>query len=187
MNVNEVNYPYLFGEHTWAWGPVKTVFNPGMPPLELVSNINIVPYDNTGWLIVRHKIGWWGIVGGTLEPNETYHNALERELIEEAGCKLIDYKVFGALRMEFFTDKPYRSHLPFPISYRLLAVGEVKQVTSPTNPDNGEQIVEVGMFPLKTACQLLETHPDDGPLLADIYKFAAAFLETYDNDIESIR
>jgi len=140
MNINQTDFPYLFGEHVWSWGPVKTVFEPGEPPLGLLSNVNIVPFDQTGWLIVRQDIGW-GIVGGTLEPGETYQETLRRELIEEAGCELLNFKVFGALRMEFLTEKPYRPHLPFPISYRLLCVGEVRRKTSPTNPDNGEKLL----------------------------------------------
>ncbi|MCA9929435.1 MAG: hypothetical protein KC419_13190 [Anaerolineales bacterium] len=77
----EAEFLHLFGEHIWAWGPVKTVFEPGIPPLELVSNIN---------------------------------------------------------------DGPYRPHLPFPTSYRLLGVGEVRQITAPTNPADGELVVQVG-------------------------------------------
>lgn len=174
--INKVDYPYLFGEHIWPWGPVKTIFEPAKPPVELVSNVNIVPFDDTGWLIIRQQIGW-GIVGGTLEPGETYMETLARELMEEAGCELISYEVFGALRMTFLTDHPYRPHLPFPLSYRLLGVGKVKRVTTPTNPEDGESIIEVATFGLEEACRRLERRPDDGPLLAEIYKYAAAFRE----------
>jgi len=174
MNFSRADFPYLFGEHIWPWGPVKTVFEPGESFPDLVSNVNIVPFDLTGWLIVRQSIGW-GIVGGTLEPGETYLETVRRELMEEAGCELVNFELFGALRMEFFTDKPYRPHLPFPISYRLLGVGEVKRVTSPTNPENGEKIIEAKTFSLDKACELLEKRPDDGPLLADIYRYASLF------------
>ena len=174
MDFNQADFPYLFTQHTWAWGPVKTVFEPTEPPAELVSNINIVPFDETGWLIVRQQIGW-SIVGGTLEPGETYLDTLKRELLEEAGCELINFEILGALRMEFLTEKPYRPHLPFPVSYRVLAVGEVRRVTAPTNPEDGEDILEVGTFGLKEACQRLKKRPDDGPLLAEIYQYAAAY------------
>ena len=148
----------------------------GEPPPELVSNVSIAPFDDTGWLIIRDQAGW-GIVGGTLEPGETYLEALRRELREEAGCELLSYDLFGALRMEFLSDEPYRPHLPFPVSYRLLGVGEVRRVGAPTNPAGGEVITAVATFPLDEACRLLATWPDDGPLLADIYRFAAAFRE----------
>ena len=134
MDINEDEYPYLMTEHTWSWGPVATVFEQKSPPKELVSNIAIAPFDDSGWLIVRQKVGW-GMVGGTLEPGETYIETLSRELLEEAGCLLIDYEIFGSLRMRSLAPNPYRAHLPFPLSYRLLAMGKVRRVGEPkSNP-----------------------------------------------------
>ena len=176
MIVDRADFPHLFNEHIWSWGPVKTLFEPSEPPFELVSNINIVPFNETGWLIVRQQIGW-GIVGGTLEPGETYMDTLRRELLEEAGCELVNFELMGALRMEFLTEQPYRPHLPFPISYRLIGVGKVRRITTPTNPADGEEILEVATFGLEEACRRLEKRPDDGPLLAEIYRYAAMFRE----------
>jgi 8-oxo-dGTP diphosphatase len=172
--VNESDFPHLFKEHIWPWGPVKTVFEAAEPSVELLSNVNIAAFDHTGWLIVRQRIGW-GIVGGTLEPGETYLDTLKRELMEEAGCELTNFEILGALRMEFLCEQPYRQHLPFPLSYRLLGVGEVRRITTPTNPEGAENILEVGTFELDEACCRLERRPDDGPLLAEIYKYAAIF------------
>lgn len=174
MIVDPQQYPNLFNEQVWPWGPVKTIFEQSIPSVELVSNINIVPFAATGWLIVRQEIGW-GIVGGTLAPEEHYLTTLKRELLEEAGCALLNFKLFGALRMAFLTERPYRPHLPFPISYRLLGVGQVQQITAPSNPEDGEHILEVGTFSLQEACQKLAQRPDAGPLLAEIYQYAAAF------------
>lgn len=177
MELNQSDYPYLFQEHTWSWGPVKTIFLPGEPPsFDLVSNVNIAPFDSSGWLIIRQEVGW-GIVGGTLEPGETYLDALRRELLEEAGCKLVSHQIIGALRLESLAEEAYRPHLPHPISYRLLCVGEVRRVGQPTNPDGGETILEVATFSLAEACRRLERRPDDGPLLAEVYKMAAELRE----------
>jgi 8-oxo-dGTP diphosphatase len=176
MIVDQADFPHLFKEQVWSWGPVKTIFEPGEPPVELVSNINIAPFDQKGWLIIRQQIGW-GTVGGTLEPGETYMDTLTRELLEEAGCELISFEILGALRMEFLTEQPYRSHLPFPLSYRLVGVGEVRRITTPTNPADGEEILEVGAFGLEEACRRLEKRPDDGLLLAEIYRYAAIVRE----------
>jgi 8-oxo-dGTP pyrophosphatase MutT (NUDIX family) len=173
MRIDKSEYPYLLTEHTWSWGPVTTVFEQGTPPGGLVSNVNIAPFvDDSGRVIVRQRIGWC-IVGGTLEPGETYLDTLKRELLEEAGCELIDCKIFGALRMTSLASTPYRVHLPHPVSYRLLCLGEVRRVCEPTNPEDGEHILEVSILPLDEACKRLEARPDDGPLLADIYKLAA--------------
>lgn len=174
--IDQANFPHLFEEHTWPWGPVNTVFEPSEPPVELVSNINIAPFDHTGWLIVRQQIGW-GIVGGTLEPGETYMDTLTRELLEESGCELVNFEILGALRMEFLTEQPYRPHLPFPVSYRLLGVGEVRRISHPTNPADREEILEVATLGLEEACRRLKMRPDDGPLLAEIYRYAATLRE----------
>jgi 8-oxo-dGTP pyrophosphatase MutT (NUDIX family) len=174
MNIDEDEYPYLMTEHTWSWGPVAVVFEQKSPPDELVSNIAMAPFDDSGWLIVRQKVGW-GIVGGTLEPGETYIETLRRELLEEAGCELIDCEIFGALRMRSLAPIPYRAHLPHPVSYRLLGVGKVRRVGEPTNPDGGEHILEVSTYPLDEVCRKLHTRLEDGPLLAEIYRLAAAF------------
>lgn len=176
MEIRQADYPYLLGEHVWSWGPVKTLFEPGQPPLGMVSNVNIAPYDDSGWLIVRQKMGW-GIVGGTLEPGETFMDTLRRELLEEARCELVHYEIFGALRMQSLVGTPYRPHLPHPISYRLLGFGEVRRIALPTNPASAEDILEVSSFSLEEACKRLQQRPDDGPLLAEVYRLAAAFRE----------
>lgn len=173
--LNPEDYPILFEEYTWPWGPVKIKFGFEFPPNELLSNINIVPYDQKGWLIIRQENGW-GAIGGTMEPNEHYLQTLKRELMEEAGCALVSYKFVGAFRMEFLTDQTYRPHLPFPISYRLLMVGEVKRVAEPENPEDGEQVLEVGSFPIQQVCHLLKKQEDDGPFIAEMYRFSADFL-----------
>jgi len=69
----------------------------------------MAPFDDSGWLIVRQKVGW-GIVGGTLEPGENYVETLRRELLEEAGCELVDYEIFGSLRMRSLAPIPYRTY-----------------------------------------------------------------------------
>lgn len=173
--LNPKDYPILFEEYTWPWGPVKIKFELEFPPDELLSNVNIVPYDQDGWLIVRDENGW-GAIGGTMEPNESYSQTLKRELMEEAGYQLVNARFAGAFRMEFLTDKPYRPHLPFPVSYRLLMVGEVKKIAEPENPDGGEQVLEVGSFPIQQACQLLSQREDDGFFVSEMYRFAADFL-----------
>ena len=174
MRINKSEYPYLLAEHTWSWGPVTTVFEQERPPDELVSNISMASFDNSGWLIVRQENGW-GIVGGTLEPGEAYLDTLRRELLEEAGCELVDCHVFGALRSTSLASTPYRAHIPHPVSFRLLGVGQVRRVGEPTNPDGGEQILEVSTCPIEEACRRLEARPEDGPLLSDIYRLAAVF------------
>ena len=47
------------------------------------------------WLVLRLQTGEWEIPGGTLEAGESYIEAINRELIEEAGARLISFESFG--------------------------------------------------------------------------------------------
>ena len=70
-------------------------------------------------------------------------------------------------------DAPYRPHLPHPISYRVVGIGEVRLTGSPTNPPKGEQIREVGSFPLDQACSLLSQRTPDSEQIVQLYRLAA--------------
>ena len=42
------------------------------------------------WLLIRRSdSNQWAMPGGTLEWGETFRSAIERELLEEAGCRVI--------------------------------------------------------------------------------------------------
>jgi 8-oxo-dGTP diphosphatase len=89
-------YPNLFGPVTW--GPVECRFAllECAPLAELVSNITIVPFIGDRVVQIELEDGSLEIVGGTLEPGERYQEAIERELIEEAGARLLSLEPFGA-------------------------------------------------------------------------------------------
>lgn len=54
-------------------------------------------------------LGFWVLPGGTPENSETIEQALEREIMEEAGLKLINYKPIGV--QEVFGDGKIRKQL----------------------------------------------------------------------------
>lgn len=172
MNNLEEQYPHLFKEVTWEWGPIRARFiQINEPPLkDKISNVNIVPRVDGQWVLLQHKNGKWDIAGGTLEPGETYLQTIERELAEEAGAKLLSFRLIGAWYCFSFAEKPYRPHLPFPEHYRLMGVGQIEIIHAPTNPSNAEQIARVECVDLKTAVEyFLSCGRTD---LAELYQYA---------------
>jgi 8-oxo-dGTP pyrophosphatase MutT (NUDIX family) len=147
------NYPHLFQEVTWPWGPTKAKFIliEKTIPAHLISKINIVPRMAGQWVMIRLKDGSWDIPGGTLEPGEDYMTAIRRELMEEVGAKLASFQIFGGWHCLSLADKPYRPHLSHPESYRLVGVGEIEIVSSPQIPADGEEVVLVESVSLDLA------------------------------------
>lgn len=166
-------YPHLLQEVIWQWGPTLAKFIPLIqaPPLHLIGNVNIVPRVGIEWVVLQHKDGSWDIPGGTLEPGEGYLEAIQRELMEEAGARLMSFSPIGAWHCHSLARSPYRSHLPFPEFYRLVGVGKVRIEAAPENPPGGEGIATVKIVQLETAKSLfISSQRYD---LADLYQFAA--------------
>lgn len=153
MDNLEKKYPHLFDETIWDWGPIRARFilldQP--PPDDKLSNINLVPRVDNDWLMLQQGNGEWDIAGGTIEPCESYIQTLERELLEEAGAKILSFRLIGAWHCFSLARKPYRPHLPYPEHYRLVGTGQVRIVNEPLNPPGAEQIAKVECVDLQTA------------------------------------
>jgi 8-oxo-dGTP pyrophosphatase MutT (NUDIX family) len=162
------------------WGPVEAVFVPRqtLPPRALIGNVNVIAFVGDDAVILRVADGRLEIPGGTLEPDEDYLAALRRELSEEAGARLRSFKLLGAWRCRSSASAPYRPHLPHPIFYRVVGYGDVDLLGPPTNPDGGEQIVDVAVVPVEEAAALFRRwqRPDIAALyaLAHDYRHTAA-------------
>jgi 8-oxo-dGTP diphosphatase len=171
QQIDPEDFPLLFTETDESWANMTVRFELGSVPEELISNVVICPRIREEWVIIRIEDGW-SIPGGTLEPDEHYLSALERELEEEAGAQLrSDFQILGGFRMDIRTDKPYRPHLPFPVAYRLVGVGEVELTGAPSNPPDGEQVLEVTSFRFEEAYARLHERE---PAIAELYRLAAA-------------
>lgn len=107
-----------------------------------------------------------------LELGESYLDTICRELLEEAGARLLTFEPFGAWRYFSFAPEPYRPHLPHPEFYRVVGWGEAVIVGQPQNPQGGEQVIDVACVPVEEASQrfLAVGRPD----LAELYRLAAA-------------
>lgn len=66
---------------------------------------------------------------------------------------------------------PYRPHLPHPEKAWLWGWADVEVVGPPTNPDDGEQVVEVRTFSLSEAARRATS---DHPWAGELVRLAAA-------------
>ena len=126
-------------------------------------------------MVLRLQTGEWEVPGGTLEPGESYSDAISRELIEEAGARLITFEPFGAWHCFSTALKPYRPHLPHPEFYRLVGYGSVEITGNPENPEDGEQVASVEFVSIKEAIRRFQ---DINRFeLAELYQLAARVRE----------
>ena len=175
--ISTKDYPYLAQVRTGARQRWQFELRAAPPPAHLISNVYAVSFVGAQCLLIRmlhRQRQVWDLTGGTLEPGETYLDAIRRELMEEAGARLLTFEPFGAWHCWSSAPAPYRPHLPHPESYRVVGYGEAALVGSPTNPPDGEQVIEVACVSVEEAVQRLRTSWPDLPELAELYQLAAA-------------
>ena len=175
--ISTEDYPYLAQVRTGEKQRWQFELRAAPPPANLISNVYAVSFIGAQCLLIRilhRQREVWDITGGTLEPDETYLDAARRELMEEAGAQLLTFEPFGAWHCWSSAPAPHRPHLPHPESYRVVSYGEAALVGSPTNPPDGEQVIEVACVPVEEAVRRLRTSWPDLPELAELYRLVAA-------------
>jgi 8-oxo-dGTP diphosphatase len=106
------------------------------------------------------------------EPGESLSDLARRELEEEAGAALLgEPRYFAAHIADSNRQHPYRPHLPHPRAYWAWATAAVEIVEAPTNPPDGETVVEVLTLPPAEAADYLEVHDR---VHADVLRHAVA-------------
>ena len=170
-SISKNDFPNLFGTTSWQTVTCRFKCLNEMPPLNLISNVNLVPFKEDRWLVLRLQTGVWEVPSGTLEPGESYSDAISRELIEEAGARLISFELLGAWHCFSTAPKPYRPHLPHPEFYRLVGYGAVEIIGGPENPERGEQVASVEFVPIEEAVQ--QFRDINRFELAELYQLAA--------------
>lgn len=147
----ELIYPQLFAPRTWLWGPVTgrfTLFDEPPEP-DLVSNVALVPSYGDDYVVVQTDSGRWTFPGGTVEPGESWDEALKREVMEEAGAETLGFQMIGGWEFRTHRDAPFRPQIPHPRFYRIVYTGSVRISGPPEPVADGEIILDVRSAPLK--------------------------------------
>ncbi|MFJ6384389.1 NUDIX hydrolase [Kitasatospora sp. NPDC092039] len=137
-------FPALHAPQYWGWGRFDAQFSTELPPDALVTNIHLVGFVDGRVVLCRDDRDHWFLPGGTREQDESIPSCLTRELREEAGARLLGEPYWlGAHRCRTEDPVPYRPWQPHPEKAWLWGWGEVALDSAPTNPADGEQVVEV--------------------------------------------
>ncbi|MDH6109810.1 8-oxo-dGTP diphosphatase [Kitasatospora sp. MAP12-15] len=165
-------FPHLFAPQRWEWGAMDAQFATELPPDELITNIHLVGFADGLVVLCRDSRDHWFLPGGTREPAESIASCLARELREEAGARLLGEPGWvGAHRCVTDRPTPYRPWQPHPEKAWLWGWAEVVVDSEPTNPEDGEEVVEVRAMPLAEACELLTRGRE--PWWAELVTFSA--------------
>jgi 8-oxo-dGTP diphosphatase len=169
-----VRFPELFSPRFEAYADSDLEFRLGAPPDELVTRLHLVALDPDGLVVVCRSLEEWRFLpGGRREQGESLHQVAERELLEEAGCTVRGRlgEVFAHQPARSRRHAPYRAYFPHPLSAWAYAVARVEVTGAPTNPEDGEAVVEVRRLPVSEASDWVRVHD---PEHADVLLLAEA-------------
>jgi 8-oxo-dGTP diphosphatase len=165
--------PRLFEDSYVDYAAARISYVEGTAPEDLVTRLHIVAVTEQAEVVVcRSAQGGRFLPGGTREAGESLRDLAKRELVEEAGAALSETLVhFSSHRADSEQDEPYRSHFPHPRAYWGYAVGRVRVTGPPSNPPDGENVVEVLTLTPGRAADYLE---EEDALHADVLRHADA-------------
>lgn len=166
--------PRLFAPRFEGYANADLEFRLGAPSDELVTRLHLVAVDPAGSVVVCRSVEEWRFLpGGRREPGESLREVAERELLEEAGCVVVGDvgDVFAYQLARSHNASPHRAHFPHPVSAWGYAVARVDVTGRPTNPEDGESVVEVRRLPPDRAASWLRVHDGEH---ADVVLLAQA-------------
>lgn len=168
-----VAFPTLFAHSYVDYADYQLGFTTNPVPDKLVARLHLVARTPLGLVIVCRSIqGWRFLPGGTREEGETLFELARRELMEEAGARITgSVEIFASHVADSRRAGPYRPHLPHPRAYWGYGITEAEVVGPPTNPHDGEHVVEVLTLLPAEAASYIEIHD---PLHADVVRLAHA-------------
>jgi 8-oxo-dGTP pyrophosphatase MutT (NUDIX family) len=147
-------------------------FEPLPPEEGMIANVRCAAFVGERVVVIdTAEFGLSAFPGGTLEPGESWQQALARELLEEAGARTHGIEVIGRLRFHSGADTAYRPDLPFPDFQQVVTIADVEIVGAPTGAPTGEHIRAVELIPVAEAIERLR---GDHAFEADLLGYAAA-------------
>jgi 8-oxo-dGTP pyrophosphatase MutT (NUDIX family) len=131
------------------WGDLQRVRLVTGPPSLVgdaavqVRSIHVVAFSGNAddVLLVQNKDQTWTFPGGRLEGSETLHEALVREVWEEARAVLVpDHTPVAATRIEFLNRVPGRVYRVHP-TYLMWVAGTVAELSDEPHHDPADGVV----------------------------------------------
>jgi len=158
-------YDALFKGGTWQWpeGDVDWAFETcdDDPDDGIITNVRVVPFVGDDCLAIRIVNGDVGFPGGTREQGEAWSNTAIREVMEECGAKVQSLHPFGLFRCRGFGRD----------FCHIITWADVTRVGPPTNPQGGEEVVEVLKAPPEEMAQLFAERGHAG--MGEVFLLAA--------------
>lgn len=141
------------------------------PPDDLVVNVRLIASVGEDVVVCQTEEGWRMLPGGSRERGESVEETARRELLEEAGCRVVDDIIWFASFTVTNPGRPWRAWHPFPVTAWLVGAVAVERVGRPTNPADGERVVAVNILPALEARTYLSGFDNGGQ--ADLVALAA--------------
>lgn len=156
----------------WGAQPVRlTAHRSSTLPVDApTTSVHLAAFHGGRLLVVCDRKGVFGFPGGRLEPSESYHDAMVREVYEEA-CAHVNpgYELFAAIRIECTEKIPGRSY-PHDFSYMGLYTGTIRAL-EPIRRDPAGIVTSRSLFTALDCSRLLLAH--DRILLTEAIKSLA--------------